>query len=302
MDDLNGETAFLPGVLRRELSGAEPLIGTDGKTVLDYWSWAHSDVLENVQRGVFAEFLVAAALGITGVPRIGWAGYDLEYNSRKIEVKSTAYLQTWKQKALTRPIFLIGARQQWIEGTGSYEDPRYVADCYVFCFYEDKDAASADILDTERWLFYVVGISHLIAACGTAKTVSLERLKTITGGVPYGHLKKRTDDVLEGTRFALTAEVTPPAESPQDAGGQAKTSRSTRPYLVARRKTRAHPVIVNARNYREAHLLARANAMIASFGLDISAFELSKPRLEAALAEGAIDLRARDSTECGNPP
>ena len=69
MGNLEDETVFLPGVLRRELDGAEPLIGTDGKTVLDYWRWAQSDVLENVQRGIFAEFLVAAALGVTHAAR-----------------------------------------------------------------------------------------------------------------------------------------------------------------------------------------------------------------------------------------
>ena len=47
---------------------------TDGQgnkvsTVLDYWKWAHSCLLDNVERGAFAEYLVACAVGGKGE---GW--------------------------------------------------------------------------------------------------------------------------------------------------------------------------------------------------------------------------------------
>ncbi len=287
-DDKN--VKFLPAVERRDLSGVEPLAGTDGKTVLDFWRWAHSDVLENVQRGVFAEYLIAAALDITSATRIGWAGYDLDYEGTKIEVKSSAYLQTWRQRDLSKILFSIGARQQFDESGSMYDsDPRYVADCYVFCVFTDTDGPTADVLDAGRWIFYVVAISDLIEACKTAKTVSEARVKTITPSIKYSDLKRRIDDVLAGIRFAPASAASP---APPDST-ELSTERSARPYLVAERKTRAHPVVVNAGNYQEAHLLARADETIASFGTHVSAFELSKPRLEAALAEGAIDLRFR---------
>lgn len=38
----------------RELQGSEPLATLSGITILDYWRWAHADILENVQRGIFA--------------------------------------------------------------------------------------------------------------------------------------------------------------------------------------------------------------------------------------------------------
>ena len=283
------ETAFLPPVARRDLSGAERLLGTADKTVLDYWRWAHSDVLENVQRGVFAEYLVAAALDITGAARIGWAGYDLDYDGAKIEVKSSAYLQTWRQRGLSKILFRIGAHQQFDETGAMYDaDPRYVADCYVFCVFTDTDGPKVDVLDTNRWIFYVVAISDLIETCQTAKSVSEARLKTMTTSVRYSDLKARIDDALAGITFAPTATITrEPAESTEELTKE----RATRVYLVAERKTRAHPVVVNARNYEEAHLLARADETIASLGTHISAFELSKSRLEAALSKGAIDLR-----------
>lgn len=283
------EAGFIPGVPRCALTGAEPLHGSGGQTVLDYWRWAHSDILENVQRGIFAEFLVAAALGITDPHRVGWTGYDLNYGGKKIEVKSSAYLQSWSQRALTRPTFSIGARQQWIEGTGKYEDARYVADCFVFCLYADTDGPTADILDTCRWLFYVVGISDLIRSCGTAKTISEERLKSIATAVPFGELKRRMDRVLNQLHIpAECSEIREPAHEPKpDASPKA-----SRTYLVAQRKTRLHPVIVTAANYRDAQLLARANATIASFGAQVSSFALSSAKLKQALSDGALDLRS----------
>lgn len=50
-------------------SGDEQIIGTD-KTLLDFWRWGFSDVLNNTTRGIFAEYLVATALGIEAQPRI----------------------------------------------------------------------------------------------------------------------------------------------------------------------------------------------------------------------------------------
>ena len=31
-------------------------------TMLDFWKWAYSDILHNMQRGTFAEFIVKCAL------------------------------------------------------------------------------------------------------------------------------------------------------------------------------------------------------------------------------------------------
>lgn len=75
------EEGFVVRVPRLDLTGDEPLGGIAGASisVRDYWRWAHSDIVENVQRGVFAEYLVAVALGVNNEARVGWAGYDLDY-------------------------------------------------------------------------------------------------------------------------------------------------------------------------------------------------------------------------------
>lgn len=64
-----------------------------GATVGDFWSWAYSDILNNANRAVFAEFVVGTALGVTASPRVQWDAVDLRYDGKKIEVKSAAYIQ-----------------------------------------------------------------------------------------------------------------------------------------------------------------------------------------------------------------
>lgn len=67
------------------------------KPLIEFWRWNSSNLLNNTLRGVFAEFIVATALDIdlTDV-HSDWASYDLKDNDgRRIEVKSSAYLQSW---------------------------------------------------------------------------------------------------------------------------------------------------------------------------------------------------------------
>ena len=45
--------------------GSEQLTFKDkelGSSVLDFWSWAYSDLIRNVNRGAFAEFVVREAM------------------------------------------------------------------------------------------------------------------------------------------------------------------------------------------------------------------------------------------------
>ncbi len=49
-----------------------PIRGLAETTVGEFWSWAYSDLLNNATRGVFAEYLVAVALGVDDQPRLAW--------------------------------------------------------------------------------------------------------------------------------------------------------------------------------------------------------------------------------------
>src|SRR5882762_236522 len=83
----------------RKRDPSTPIVGLNDAKLGDYWSWAYSDVLSNVNRSVFAEFLVARALGLDANPRIEWDAYDLNYSGIRIEVKAAGRLQSWKQRA-----------------------------------------------------------------------------------------------------------------------------------------------------------------------------------------------------------
>ena len=67
--------------------------------LLDYWRWSGSVLLDNTARGILAEFLIAAALGLHDKePRREWDECDIRMESgTSIEVKSSAYVQSWKQ-------------------------------------------------------------------------------------------------------------------------------------------------------------------------------------------------------------
>src|SRR3954463_8822598 len=82
-------------------TGDEPF-HTAGKPtehrLLNFWQWSASDLASNAWRGLLAEFLVAQALGVSDGVRTEWDAVDIVLPSgRSIEVKSSAYVQTWAQ-------------------------------------------------------------------------------------------------------------------------------------------------------------------------------------------------------------
>ena len=102
----------------RRLSGDEPF-QSDGRmlgknqTVLSFWQWSASNLLDNTQRGILAEYLVALAVGAHNRPRPSiWRSYDVETpDGFTIEVKSSAYIQNWRQKQKPRHDLVSG--QLW---------------------------------------------------------------------------------------------------------------------------------------------------------------------------------------------
>ncbi|MGL4593570.1 MAG: hypothetical protein ACRCUY_02435 [Thermoguttaceae bacterium] len=74
-------------------SGCEPLCFNyepTGMTLNHFWSWSSSDLLSNVLRGSFGEFIVASALNIDlKKPRNDWQAFDFDYTEHKIPHEST---------------------------------------------------------------------------------------------------------------------------------------------------------------------------------------------------------------------
>ena len=133
-------------------SGKEKFKSLDKEICLrDFWSWAFSDLVSNASRGVLAEFIVASALDITSGIRDEWDDKDLVVEvdgiEITIEVKSSAYIQSWEQEDFYKIDFDIKKRK---------------CDVYVFCALAEKDREKIDPpLDVAKWKFYVMSTRML---------------------------------------------------------------------------------------------------------------------------------------------
>lgn len=152
-------------------------------TVGDYWQWAYSDIIGNTDRGALAEFIVARALGTTAPVRNGWAAYDLETpGGIRVEVKSSAYLQSWFQKRPSSPGFGIRKTLAWDPATNAYDQSkRRQADVYVFCLLaHQEDKATLNPLDLAQWEFYVVATHDLDRLFGERGGVSIAQVRELS--------------------------------------------------------------------------------------------------------------------------
>lgn len=175
----------------------EEVLTFDGKfthiTLKEYWSWAYSDVLNNTIRGVFAEFLVMRALDIPMSYRREWDAYDL-ISSRglRLEIKSSAYIQSWKQKAYSTIRFGIQPSKGWNAATGEISsDKKRQADVYIFCVLQEHNPSTVNPLELSQWIFYVVETSTLNKTNKAQKTITLSSLLKLHPIVTdYVHLKE----------------------------------------------------------------------------------------------------------------
>ncbi|QCX38653.1 hypothetical protein FF125_09490 [Aureibaculum algae] len=143
----------------------------------DFWIWNQSNLIENRTRGILAEFIVKKALDIKEGVRIEWDCYDLiTENGIKIEIKSAAYIQSWKQKKYSTIQFGIAQ---------SVGDPLHVeydgnikrwSDFYIFCVLNNKDQETLNPIDLNQWSFYVLKTEVLNDKIPTQKTIGLNSL------------------------------------------------------------------------------------------------------------------------------
>ena len=178
-----------------KLSGNEQIHGLNAP-ILDFWSWAYSDILSNRNRSIYAEFLVASALGLTDKPRIEWDAVDLVYKNTKIEIKSASYVQSCEQKKLSSIRFDIAHKKGWDSTTNTISNEvKRSANVYVFCLFADKDmsTASESLFDAKYWNFYLVKTSDLPKK---QKSISLAYLESISSCTSYGDIQKVIDGLM----------------------------------------------------------------------------------------------------------
>lgn len=192
MSDLNGHHIF-----SERKNGDERINGLDDAKLLDFWQWAYSNVMCNSERGVFAEWLVAKAVGAALKTRVEWDKCDIVTDDGiKIEVKSSGYLQSWHQNELSKIVFSAGETRAWNIDSNTYENvKKRQADVYVFCVHKHKDIDTADPLDLSQWDFYVIKTDKLNENLKSQKTVSLSKLIKI--GAVLSDYSKLKDSIHE---------------------------------------------------------------------------------------------------------
>jgi hypothetical protein len=198
---------------KHALTGDEPFVGVAAATVRDFWSFALSDLQSNVTRGVLAEFLVARAVGAKENLRATWDNYDVTApDGTRIEVKSAAYLQSWRQQTHS-PIRFTGlSGLSWDDETGWGDSREIRADVFVFGIQTCRTHADFDPLETGQWEWYVVP-ARSVAENGS-RSVGIGFLERHTSGpIPYEGIA----DAVKQARSDATAE--PQSRSEPSAPG-----------------------------------------------------------------------------------
>lgn len=170
------------------LNGSERFAGLDA-TVADFWRWAFSDLRDNTTRGILAEFLVAKAVGDQRSLRIAWDNFDAQApDGTTIEVKCSAFLQSWTQKRYSELVFGRLSAREFDAARNEYSvDARVRADVFVFAVQTQREPAAYDVLDISHWEFWVVSASIIRERAG--KTVGIGWVREhATGPLSYGGL------------------------------------------------------------------------------------------------------------------
>ena len=167
-----------PAIKPKMLTGEECIIDENGNVISDtlgFWRWAYSNIMGNSERGAFAEYLVACALGIADKTRVDWDKYDLlTPEGISVEVKTSGYIQTWDQEKLSNIVFGIRPTLGWDRETNTYSSDKIrQADVYVFCVHKHKEQETINPLDISQWDFYVLKTEILDSKAPEQKSASL---------------------------------------------------------------------------------------------------------------------------------
>ena len=197
----------LPARTQPPLDGSTPICGAAAgaeMTVLDFWRYSYSDLLLPTIRGDLAEFLVMRA----SLPAEQQAKY---YAVRKsgdvvdfwldknqwVEVKSSAYLQSWDQNQLSKITFDVRKREGWDFKKRVKVFPRQRwAHLYVLCYLHCSDKSKVNPLNVDHWTFFVVPTKLIDARFGDRESISLRDVqeRLAIQPTPYACLGKIVRD------------------------------------------------------------------------------------------------------------
>lgn len=189
------------------LSGNEPFKQNDvelGFNVMDYWRFQFSNLVDNL--GFVAEFLIAQALSKDEPDNCnGWTVYDLGYRGKRIEVKATSYYQSWKASHIICEQRTFSIRKTYVDYQNSKSELARQNDIYIFCLEKEKPQGNetANPLNLDNWIFYVVPTNIINNLFGDQKTLSLNRLTHIErygAGLKYDQIKNKVDEIIDDSK------------------------------------------------------------------------------------------------------
>jgi hypothetical protein len=168
-------------------------------TVSDFWGWSRSDLIDNLTRGVLAEFIVAKALCIsTDKVRESWAPWDLTTpDDVRVEVKSASYIQSWSQMMVSKIAFGTPKTLAFDPRTAKFEAKAIrQADVYVFALLNHDVQATVNPLEMDQWQFYVVPTSELDDRRRSQHSITLASIHGELKKVPlkFGELRSAVQD------------------------------------------------------------------------------------------------------------
>ncbi len=156
------------------------------RTISDFWQWAYSDLMQNIERAILAEYIVAVLLGVDEKRRVPWLASDLTLpNGKKIEVKTMSRLQAWYQKEFSNPLVVIKPTRKWDPETNTMGNkPKLHSDIYVICFFTAESHDTANPLDLSQWRFYAFTKGKIKELLQERKSISLKFLEK-SGTKPF---------------------------------------------------------------------------------------------------------------------
>lgn len=148
--------------------------------LVDFWTWNQSDLIENRNRGILAEFLVRQALGLENPTRLEWDAFDLiTSDGLKIEIKSAAYIQAWKQKKYSSISFDIKPTKTLLANNNYSTESTRQSDIYVFCLLHHLDQDTIDPMNLDQWTFYLIPTEILNRTLPKQKSIKISTIETI---------------------------------------------------------------------------------------------------------------------------
>lgn len=181
-----------------------------GFNVLDFWRFQFSNLPD--MEGRVGEFLVAMALK-KDLPdnNNGWTYWDINYDKKRIEVKTTSYYKPYRGDGNYSEIRTFGIQKAYPNEDDSAQIYSKVKkktekvrnnDIYVFVLNIGKTKIEADPLKLENWVFYVIPTDTINNKCGDQKTISLKKVQSLCearnkNGVRFDQLKDEIDNVIK---------------------------------------------------------------------------------------------------------